>query len=258
MRLERAIDLARLKPAEQLRRAVEHVDRTVKRRERLRQHALHAILHRVERHEFLRHHGRRTVAYARHKLERRQVYVAKGCIIALVATAKRGRRQRVLSFGQRAQRHRTQLECRVLQHETQRARAQALGVARRHIAVEHTRGIRRIALNRANMQALGNRADGGTASSLGLLLRRRKDAVASQHQADHITRTQGVNGKRRQQGRRQIALERHHGARRTAGAGIIANGEHQRLPQPLLGTKLGQLVVLQGIEHHTALNLLNQ
>ena len=108
------------------------------------------------------------------------------------------------------------------------------------------------------MQALGNGADGGAAGSLGLFLRRRKDAVASQHQADHIARTQGVDGKRRQQGRRQIALERHHGARRTAGAGIIANGEHQRLPQPLLGTKLGQLVVFQGIEHYTALNLLNQ
>ena len=199
MRLERAIDLARLKPAEQLRRAVEHVDRTVKRRERLRQHALHAILHRVERHELLRHHGRRTVAYARNKLERRQVYIAKGRIIALVATAKRGRRQRVLSFGQRAQRHRTQLERRVLQHETQRARAQALGVARRHIAVEHTRGIRRIALNRANMKALGNRADGGTASSLGLLLRRRKDAVASQHQADHVARAQCIDSQRRKQ-----------------------------------------------------------
>ena len=258
VRLERAIDLARLKPAEQLRRAVEHVDRTVKRRERLRQHALHAILHRVERHELLRHHGRRTVAHARHKLERRQVYVAKGRVIALVATAKRRRRQRVLSFGQRAQRHRTQLERRVLQHETQRARAQALGVARRHIAVEHTRGIRRIALNRANMKALGNRADGGTASSLGLLLRRRKDAVASQHQADHVARAQCIDSQRRKQRRRQVALERHHGARRTAGAGVIAHGEHQRLPQPFLGAKLGQLVVLQGIEHHTALDLLNQ
>ena len=164
----------------------------------MRQHALHAILHRVERHELLRHHGRRAVAHARHKLEGRQIHIAKGRIIALVATAKRGRRQRVLSFGQRAQRHRAQLERRILQHKAQRARAQALGIARRHIAVEHTRGIRRIALNRANMQALGNGANGGTASSLGLLLRRRKDAVASQYQADHIARTQGVDGKRRQ------------------------------------------------------------
>ena len=258
MRLERAIDLARLEPTEQLRRAIEHVDRTVKRRERLRQHALHAIFHRVERHELLRHHGRRAVAHARHKLEGRQIHITKGRVIALVATAKRGRRQRVLSFGQRAQRHRTQLERRILQHEAQRARAQALGVARRHIAVEHTRGIRRIALNRANMQALGNGANGGTASSLGLLLRRRKDAVASQYQADHVSRTQGVDGKRRQQGRRQVALERHHGTRRTAGAGVIANGEHQRLPQPLLGTELGQFVIFQGIEHHAALDLLNQ
>ena len=189
MRLERAIDLTRLKPAEQLCRTVEHVDRAVERRERPRQHALHAILHRVERHKLLRHHGGRAVTHTRHKLERRQVYVTKGRIIALVAAAKRGRRQRVLSFGQRTQRHRTQLERRILQHEAQRARTQALGVARRHIAVEHTRGIRRIALNRANMQALGNGANGGTASSLGLLLRRRKDAVASQHQADHIART---------------------------------------------------------------------
>ena len=70
MRLERAIDLTRLKPAEQLCRAVEHIERTVERRERLRQHALHTIFHRVERHELLRYHGRRTVAYARHKLER--------------------------------------------------------------------------------------------------------------------------------------------------------------------------------------------
>ena len=71
VRLKRTIDLARLKPAKQLRRAVEHVDRTVKRRERLRQHAIHAILHRVERHELLGHHGRGAVAHARHKLERR-------------------------------------------------------------------------------------------------------------------------------------------------------------------------------------------
>lgn len=99
-----------------------------------------------------------------------------------------------------AQRHRTQLERRILQHEAQRTRAQALGVARRHIAVEHTRGIRRITLNRANMQAFGNGANGGTAGSLGLLLRRRKDTVAPQHQANYVTRTQSVNGQRRQQG----------------------------------------------------------
>ena len=108
------------------------------------------------------------------------------------------------------------------------------------------------------MQALGNGTDGGTASRLGLLLRRRKDAVAPQHQADHIARTQGVDGKRRQQRRRQVALERHHGARRTVGAGVIAHGEHQRLPQPLLRAELGQLMVLQGAEHHAALNLLDQ
>ena len=94
------------------------------------------------------------------------------------------------------------------------------GVARRHIAVEHARGIRRIALNRANMQALGNGANGGTASSLGLLLRRRKDAVAPQHQANHITWAQSVDDQRRQQGRRQVALECHHGARRTVGPGV--------------------------------------
>ena len=98
----------------------------------------------------------------------------------------------------------------------------------------------------------------GTAGSLGLFLRRSKDTVAPQHQANHIARAQSVDGQRRQQRRRQVALERHHGARRTAGAGVIANGKHQRLPQPFLGAKLGQLVVLQGIEHHTALNLLNQ
>ena len=258
VRLERAIDLARLKPTEQLRRAVEHIDRTVERRERLRQHALHAVLHRVERHKLLRHHGRRTVAHARHKLERRQIHIAKGRKIALVASAQCRRRQRILGFGQRAQRHRAQLERRVLQHQTQRARAQTLGIARRHVAVEHTRCVRRIALNGTNVQALGNGTDGGTTSGLGLLLRRRKDAVAPQHQANHIARTQGVDGKRRQQGRRQVALERHHGARRAVGAGVIANGEHQRLPQPLLGAKLGQLMVLQGIEHHAALNLLDQ
>ena len=108
------------------------------------------------------------------------------------------------------------------------------------------------------MQALGNRANGGTTGGLGLFLRRRKDAVASQHQADHIARTQGVDSKRCQQGRRQVTLERHHGTRRTMGTGVIAHSEHQRLPQPFLGAKLGQLVVLQGIEHHTALDLLNQ
>ena len=258
MRLERAIDLARLKPAEQLRRAVEHVDRTVERRERLRQHALHAILHRVERHEFLRHHGRRTVAHARHKLERRKVHVAKGRVIALVAAAQSGRRQRVLGFRQRAQRHRAQLERGILQHESQRARAQTLGIACRHVAVEHSRGIRQIALNRANMQALGNGTDGGTTSGLRLLLRRRKDAVAPQHQANHIARAQGVDGKRCQQGRRQVAFERYHGARRPVGAGVIAHGEHQRLPQPLLRAELGQLMVFQSVEHHAALNLLDQ
>ena len=42
------------------------------------------------------------------------------------------------------------------------------------------------------------------------------------------------------------------------GSGVVAHGEHQRLPQPLLGTELGQFVILQGIEHHAALNLLNQ
>ena len=108
------------------------------------------------------------------------------------------------------------------------------------------------------MQALGNGTDGGTASRLGLFLRRRKDAVAPQHQADHVARAQSVNGKRRQQRRRQIALERHHSTRRAVGTGVVANGEHQCLPQPLLGAKLGQLVVLQGVEHHAALNLLDQ
>ena len=108
------------------------------------------------------------------------------------------------------------------------------------------------------MQALGNGTDGGTASRLGLFLCRRKDAVAPQHQANHIARAQGVDGKRRQQRRGQVALERHHGARRTVGTGVIAHGEHQRLPQPLLGAKLGQLMVLQSVEHHAALNLLNQ
>ena len=258
VRLERAIDLARLKPTEQLRRAVKHVDRTVERRERLRQYALHAILHRVERHELLRHHGRRAVAHARYKLERRQVHVAEGRVISLVAAAKRRRRQRVLGLGQRAQRHRAQLERRVLQHQAQCTRAQTFGIARRHIAVEHARRVRRITLDGANVQALGNGTDGGTASRLGLLLRRRKDAVAPQHQADHIARTQGVDGKRRQQGRRQVALECHHGARRTVGARVVAHGKYQRLPQPLLGAKLRKLMVLQGIEHHAALNLLDQ
>ena len=200
MRLERAIDLTRLKPAEQLCRAVEHIDRTVERRERLRQHALHTIFHRVERHELLGHHGRRAVAHTRHKLKRRQVHIAKGRKVALVTAAKRRRRQRILGFGQRAQRHRTQLERRVLQHEAQRARAQTLGIARRHVAIEHTRRIRCIALDSANVQTLGNGADGGTAGSLGLLLRRRKDTVAPQHQANYVTRTQSVNGQRRQQG----------------------------------------------------------
>ena len=258
VRLERTIDLTRLEPAEQLCRAVEHIDRAVERRERPRQHALHAILHRVERHEPLRHHGRRAVAHARHKLEGRQIHIAKGRVIALVATAKRRCRQRVLGLGKRAQSHRAQLERRVLQHEAQRTRTQALGIARRHIAVEYARRIRRIALNRANMQALGNRANGGATSGLGLFLRRRKDAVAVQHQADHVARAQCIDSQRRKQRRRQIALERHHGARRTMGAGVIAHGEHQRLPQPLLGTELGQFVIFQGIEHHAALNLLNQ
>ena len=35
-------------------------------------------------------------------------------------------------------------------------------------------------------------------------------------------------------------------------------GEHQCLPQPLLGTELGQFVIFQGIKHHAALNLLDQ
>ena len=258
MRLERAIDLTRLKPAEQLCRAVEHIDRTVERRERLRQHALHTIFHRVERHELLGHHGRRAVAHTRHKLKRRQVHIAKGRKVALVTAAKRRRRQRILGFGQRAQRHRTQLERRVLQHEAQRARAQTLGIARRHVAIEHTRRIRCIALDSANVQTLGNGADGGTAGSLGLLLRRRKDTVAPQHQANYVTRAQSVDGQRRQQGRRQVTLECHHSTRRTVGSGVVAHGEHQRLPQPLLGTELGQFVIFQGIEHHATLNLLNQ
>ena len=42
------------------------------------------------------------------------------------------------------------------------------------------------------------------------------------------------------------------------GPGVVAHGEHQCLPQPLLGTELGQFVIFQGIEHHAALNLLNQ
>ena len=42
------------------------------------------------------------------------------------------------------------------------------------------------------------------------------------------------------------------------GPSVVAHGEHQRLPQPLLGTELGQFVIFQGIEHHAALNLLNQ
>ena len=105
MRLKRTIDLARLKPAKQLCRTIEHVNRTGERRERLRQHAIHTILYRVERHELLGHHGRGAVAHACHKLERRQIHIAKGRIIALVATAKRGRRQRVLGLGKRAQRH---------------------------------------------------------------------------------------------------------------------------------------------------------
>ena len=151
MRLERAIDLTRLKPAEQLCRAVEHINRAVERRERLRQHALHTIFHCVERHELLGHHGRRAVAHTRHKLKRRQVHIAKGRKVALVAAAKRRRRQRVLGFGQRAQRHRTQLERRILQHEAQRARTQALGIARRHVAIEHARRIRCIALDSANV-----------------------------------------------------------------------------------------------------------
>ena len=258
MRLERAIDLTRLKPAEQLCRAVEHIDRTVERRERLRQHSLHTIFHRVERHKLLGHHGRRAVAHARHKLKRRQVHIAKGRKVALVAAGQRGRRQRVLGLGERAQRHGAQLERRILEHQAQRTRAQTLGIARRHIAIEHTRRIRRIALDGANVQALGNRADGGTAGSLGLFLSRRKDTVAPQHKANHITRAQSVNGKCRQQGRRQVTLECHHSTRRAASAGIVAHGEHQRLPQPLLGTELGQFVIFQGIEHHTALNLLNQ
>ena len=108
------------------------------------------------------------------------------------------------------------------------------------------------------MQTLGNGADGGATGSLGLFLRRRKDAVAVQHQADHVARAQCIDGQRRKQRRRQIALERHHGARRAMGTGVVAHSEHQRLPQPLLGAKLGQLVVLQGIEHHATLNLLDQ
>ena len=197
VRLERAIDLTRLKPAEQLCRAVEHIDRTVERRERLRQHSLHTIFHRVERHELLGHHGRRAVTHTCHKLKRRQVHIAKGRVIALVAAAKRRRRQRVFGFGQRTQRHRTQLERRVLQHEAQRARAQTLGIARRHVAIEHARRIRCIALDGANVQTLGDGADGGTAGSLGFFLRRRKDTVAPQHQANHIARAQSVDGQRR-------------------------------------------------------------
>ena len=204
------------------------------------------------------HHGRRAVAHTCHKLKRRQVHIAKGRKVALIAAGQRGRRQCVLSLGKRAQRHGAQLERRILEHQAQRTRTQAFGIARRHVAVERARRIRRIALNRANMQALGNGANGGTASSLGLLLRRRKDAVAPQHQANHITWAQSVDGQRRQQGRRQVALECHHGARRTVGPGVVAHGEHQRLPQPLLGTELGQFVIFQGIEHHAALNLLNQ
>ena len=258
MRLERTIDLTRLKPAEQLCRAVEHIDRTVKRRERLRQHSLHTIFHRVERHELLGHHGRRAVAHTRHKLKRRQIHIAKGCKIALVAAGKRGRRQRVLSLGKRTQCHSTQLERRILEHQAQRARAQTLGIARRHVAIEHTRRIRCIALDGANVQTLGDGADGGTAGGLHLLLRRRKNTVAPQHQANHITRAQSVDGQRRQQGRRQVTLECHHSTRRTVGSGVVAHGEHQCLPQPLLGTELGQFVIFQGIEHHAALNLLNQ
>ena len=198
MRLERAVDLAWLKPAKQLRRAIEHIDRTVERRKCPCQHALHAILYCVERHEFLRHHGRGAVAHARHKLKRRQIHIAKGRKIALVAAGQRGRRQRVLGLGKRAQRHRTQLERRVLEHQAQRTRTQALGIARRHIAVEYARRIRRIALNRANVQTLGKRAHGGATGGLSLFLGRRKDAIAPQHQADHIARTQGIDGKRRE------------------------------------------------------------
>ena len=156
MRLKRTIDLARLKPAKQLCRTIEHVNRTGERRERLRQHAIHAILYRVERHELLGHHGRGAVAHARHKLERRQIHIAKGRIIALVATAKRGRRQRVLGLGKRAQRHSAQLERRILEHQAQRTRTQAFGIARRHVEIEHARRIRRIALDSANVQALGD------------------------------------------------------------------------------------------------------
>ena len=156
MRLERTIDLTRLKPAQQLRRAIEHINRTGERRERLRQHAIHAILHRVKRHELLGHHGRGAVAHTCHKLERRQIHIAKGRKVALIAAGQRGRRQCVLGLGKRAQRHGTQLERRILEHQAQRTRTQAFGIARRHVAVEHARCIRRIALDGANVQALGD------------------------------------------------------------------------------------------------------
>ena len=102
------------------------------------------------------HHGRGAVAHACHKLERRQIHVAKGRKIALVAAGQRGRRQCILSLGKRAQRHGAQLERRILEHQAQRARTQALGIARRHVAVEHALRIRRIALDGANVQTLSN------------------------------------------------------------------------------------------------------